>query len=104
MSFEVGVRAVSKWKKVSREGGLRALRSRKQGRRHGGRLYARQAANIQALIIGKAPNQLRLPNCLLARESVANLMAREYGVAIPPTVWRYLKAWSMSAQKPVRWA
>jgi transposase len=47
-------------------------------------------------------DQLRLPYWLWTGESVANLMEREDGVAVFPTVWRYLKAWSMTARKLVR--
>jgi transposase len=103
-TFEVSLRAVSKWMKLSREGGLRALRLGKRGRRPGGeRLNARQAARIRALIVGQMPDQLRLPYYLWTRESVVNLIEREYGVAVSlTTVGRYLKAWGMSAQKPVR--
>ena len=104
LTFGVSLRAVSKWMKLNREGGLRALRSGKRGRRPGGgRLNARQAARIRALIVDKMPDQLRLPYYLWTRESVANLIEREYGVLVSPTtVGRYLKAWGMSAQKPVR--
>jgi transposase len=49
------------------------------------------------------PDQLKLPFYLWTREAVARLIEREYGVTVSPTtVGRYLKAWGMSAQKPVR--
>jgi transposase len=90
--------------KLSREGGLRALKPGKRGRRPGGgRLTSRQAARIRALIVGKMPDQLMLPFYLWTRESVANLIEREYGITVSPTTaGRYLKAWGMSAQEPVR--
>ncbi len=48
------------------------------------------------------PDQLRLPFYLWTREAVARLIEREYRVTLSPTtVGRYLKAWGMSAQKPV---
>jgi transposase len=103
-TFGVSVRAVSKWMRLSREGGLRALKPGKRGRRPGGgRLNARQAARIRTLIVGKMPDQLKMPFYLWTRESVASLIEREYGVTVSPTTaGRYLKAWGMSVQKPVR--
>ena len=104
MTYSVSLRAVSKWMKLSRDGGLRALKSGKRGRRPGGgRLNATQAARIRALIIGKMPDQLKLPFYLWTREAVASLIEREYGITVSQTtVGRYLKVWGMSAQKPVR--
>lgn len=103
-TYAVSLRAVSNWMKRSRDGGLRALKPGKRGRRPGGgRLNATQAARIRVLIVGKMPDQLKLPFYLWTREAVARLIEREYGITVSPTtVGRYLKAWGMSAQKPVR--
>ena len=49
------------------------------------------------------PDQLKLPFYLWTREAVARLIERKYGITVSQTtVGRYLKAWGMSAQKPVR--
>lgn len=103
-TYGVSVRAVSKWMGLWRGGGRRALKPGKRGRRPGGgRLNTRQAMRIRALIVGKMPDQLKLPFYLWTREAVARLIEREYGITVSPTsVGRYLKAWGMSAQKPVR--
>jgi len=103
-TYKVSVRAVSKWMKTAREGGLRALRAGKRGRRAGsGRLNHRQAVRIRKMIIERMPDQLALPSYLWTRESVAQLIEREYGITVSATTaGRYLKAWGMSAQKPVR--
>lgn len=89
---------------LSRDGGLRALKAGKRGRRSGGgRLGKTQAARIRAQIVGKMPAPLKLPFHHWTREAVARLIEREYGIAeSPTTVGRYCKAWGMSAQKPVR--
>lgn len=102
--YGVSLRAVSKWMRLSRDGGLRALKAGKRGRRPGGgRLSARRAVRIRALIVGKMPDQLKLPFFLWTREAVASLIEREYGVTVSPTtVGRYLRAWGLSPQKPVR--
>ena len=103
-TFGASLRAVSKWMRLDRDGGLRALKLKRRGRRPGdGRLNAKQAARLRALIIDKMPDQLKLPFYLWTREAVARLIDREYGISVSPTtVGRYLQAWGMSAQKPVR--
>lgn len=103
-TYGVSLRAVSKWMGMSRDGGLRALKPGKRGRRPGGgRLSAPRAVRIRALIVGKMPDQLKLPFFLWTREAVARLIEREYGVTVSPTtVGRYLRAWGLSPQKPVR--
>lgn len=103
-TYGVSLRAVSKWMKLSREGGSRALRPGKRGRRPGsGRLSHPQAVRMRKLIIKQMPDQLALPFYLWTRESAAQLIEREYGITMSATTaGRYLKAWGMSAQKPVR--
>jgi transposase len=90
--------------KLSREGGPDALTPGQRGRRLGsGYLTARQADRIRALVIGKMPDQLKLPFYLWTREAVAKLIEQKYGIRPSRvTVGRYLKAWGMSTQKPVR--
>ncbi|MGF6292590.1 IS630 family transposase [Paraburkholderia youngii] len=100
-TYRVSLRAISRWMKTAREGGLRALRSGKRGRRPGsGHLTA---VRIRKLIIERMPDQLSMPFYLWTRESVAQLIERQYGITVSKwTAGRYLKAWGMSAQKPVR--
>ena len=103
-TFGASLRAVSKWRRLDREGGLRALTLKRRGRRPGeGRLSAQRAGRIRALIVGKMPDQLKLPFYLWTRAAVVRLIAREYGIAVSlVTVGRYLRAWGLSPQKPVR--
>jgi len=103
-TFGASLRAVSKWMRLDREGGLRSLKLKRRGRRPGeGRLSAKRAARIRALIVGKMPDQLKLPFYLWTRAAVASLIVREYGIEVSlVTVGRYLRAWGMSPQKPVR--
>jgi transposase len=103
-TFGESLRAVSKWRQLDREGGLRALMLKRRGRRPGGgRLSPMRAARIRATIVGQMPDQLKLPFYLWTRAAVASLIQREYGTAVSlVTVGRYLKAWGMRPQKPVR--
>lgn len=103
-TFGASLRAVSKWRRLDREGGLRALKLKRRGRRPGeGRLSATRAGRIRSMIVGKMPDQLKLPFYLWTRAAVASLIAREYGIEVSlVTVGRYLRAWGLSPQKPVR--
>ncbi len=103
-TFGASLRAVSNWMRLDREGGLRALKLKRRGRRPGdGRLSAKRAERLRAMIVGKMPDQLKLPFYLWTRAAVGSLIAREYGIAVSlVTVGRYLQAWGMSPQRPVR--
>lgn len=103
-TFGASLRAVSKWMRLDRAGGLRALRLQRRGRRPGGgALSATRAERIRTLIVGQMPDQLKLPFYLWTHAAVASLIAREYGIAVSlVTVGQYLSAWGLSPQKPVR--
>jgi transposase len=103
-TFGVSLRAVSKWMKLMRKGGVTALKLKRRGRNPGwGRLNKKQAARIRKLLIDRMPDQMKLPFYLWTREAVAQLIEREYEISVSrTTIGRYLKAWGMSAQKPVR--
>ena len=104
-TYGVSLRAVHKWVAIDKVGGLRALKPKRRGRRlgQGGRLCATQAQHIRSVIVGKMPDQLKLPFYLWTRAAVACLITRTYGLTVSlTTVGRYLRAWGMSPQKPVR--
>jgi transposase len=102
--FGVSLRAANKWMALDRNGGLRALKLRRRGRRAGeGRLNPARAKRIRQMIIDALPDQLKLPFYLWTRAAVVNLIEREYEITVSlTTVGRYLKRWGMSPQKPVR--
>ena len=102
--YQVSLRAVNQWVARSKVGGLRALKPKPRGRPRGqGRLTAKQAAHIRRVVIGKMPDQLKLPFYLWTRGAVVQLIAQTYGFQLSLTsVGRYLKAWGLSAQKPAR--
>ena len=101
--YQVSLRAVSKWVALDKQGGLRALKPKPRGRpKGGGRLNARQAQRIRRLVVGKTPDQLKLPFYLWTRAAVVQLIEREYDISVSlTTVGRYLKAWGLSVQKPL---
>jgi transposase len=95
--------AVCLWVKAYRNGGEKALKTKRQGRPAGGKLTKEQAAGIKKSILGRCPDQLGLPGLLWTRELVWALIERRHGVSLSRwTVGRYLRTWSMSVQKPAK--
>jgi len=95
---------VGRWVKAHRAGGDRALDARRRGRRGGHtKLTDAQQQKIAALIVGNNPDQLKLPGFLWTRALVRDLIAQRFAVEVgEDTAGRYLRAWGMSPQKPMR--
>ena len=101
--FKVSRASVNKWSRLHEEHGSKALAGRKRGRPAQPRLVAADRARTIRWIVGKCPDQLRLPFALWTREAVQLLLKNEFGLAVSVwTVGRYLKAWGLTPQKPVR--
>lgn len=102
--FGVSLRAVNKWVAISKRDGRRALKAQRRGRSAGGgHLDLTQQQRIKRMVIGRMPDQLKLPFYLWTRDGVVALIEREYGVKVSATTaGRYLKAWGLTPQKPVR--
>jgi transposase len=101
--FKVSRASVNKWSRLHEEHGSKGLTGRKRGRPARPRLVAADRARAIRWIVGRGPDQLRLPFALWTREAVQQLLKNEFGVEVSVwTVGRYLKAWGMTPQKPVR--
>jgi transposase len=102
--FGVSLRAANKWFALDKDGGLRALKLKRRGRRSGdGRLNPARAKRIRQMIIDGLPDQLKLPFYLWTRAAVMSLIEREYQIAVSlTTVGRYLNSWGMSTRKTAR--
>ena len=101
--FSVSRRSVNTWVRAFRESGDSALRSKKRGRPLGGALKGWQSAWVVRKVIGKRPEQLRLPFYLWTREAVGQLIEKRFGIVVSIwTIGRYLKRWGFTPQKPVR--
>lgn len=86
-----------------KEGGMKALKPQKKGRRTGTcmKLTAEQSKEIQKIIIDKDPDQLKMPFALWTRKAVKELIKDKYGIDMPiRTVGDYLKRWGFTPQKP----
>ena len=103
--FGVSRQTVNGWITAHREGGERALASRKRGRRPGEQQALRpwQQAQIARAIRDKNPDQLKLPFFLWTREAVRDLIERRFGIRLSlVAVGNYLRRWGFTPQKPIR--
>lgn len=104
-TFGVSRWSVVQWAKAHRQLGEQALAAKPRGRRSGeaGKLNAKQCERLRKLIVGKMPDQLKLPFYLWTRAAVRELIEQEYGVKLSlSAVGGYLKRWGLSAQRPVK--
>src|ERR1039458_3931044 len=101
--FGVARGTVSRWMGLVEREGRRALKARRRGRPPVSRLAPRQAATTVRYMISGCPDQLSLPFALWTREAVQDLLARKFDLQVSVwTVGRYLRAWGLTPQKPVR--
>jgi len=101
--FGVTRHSVDAWVAKRRQGGMRALWSRRRGRPKTKRLPVRQLAQIREAIKNRCPEQLKLPFSLWTRAAVADLIRRKCHVNLSVwTVGRYLADWGFTPQKPLR--
>ena len=101
--FGVARGTVSRWMGLVERVGRRGLKARRRGRPPVSRLAPRQAATTVRCIISGCPDQLSLPFALWTREAVQELLARKFDLQVSVwTVGRYLRAWGLTPQKPVR--
>jgi transposase len=95
--------SVCLWVKAYRLGGEAALISKSKGRPKGGKLTKTQMESIKKSVLGKNPEQLRLPGLLWTRDLVGFLIERRFGVRLSRwTVGRHLKEWGLTPQKPAK--
>jgi transposase len=101
----VNRRFVGQWVRAFEDTGEAALAGGRRGRRPGEQkvLNRRQEAMIRRMIVGRCPDQLKLPFALWTREAVGQLIERKTGVRLSLTaIGTYLSAWGLTPQKPVR--
>jgi transposase len=99
--YEVSENSVSTWVRSFKASGPSSLKTKKIGRPQGKSLSADQARSIKKTVIGKCPDQLRLPGMLWTREAVSELVEMRFGLRISRwTIGRYLRSWGMTPQKP----
>ncbi len=95
---------VCKWWKAYEQGGQKAIRQKKRGRRKGHcrTLTEDQERELQRAIKDRCPDQLKLPFALWTRIAVQELVKQLYAIQMPiRTVGEYLKRWGFTPQKPL---
>src|SRR6202051_4795193 len=101
--FGVARGTVSRWMGLVERQGRRALKARRRGRPPVSRLAPHEAATTVRYIVSGCPEQLLLPFALWTREAVQELLLRKFDLQVSVwTVGRYLRAWGLTPQKPVR--
>ncbi len=99
--------AVSNWCRAFKDGGDKAIRLKKRGRKPGTKrtLTPEQENQIRRAIRDKCPEQLKLPFALWTRGAIQQLIKRLVSIDMPiRTVGAYLKRWGYTPQKPLRQA
>ena len=101
--FALARPTVNRWMRLVEREGRRALRARQRGRPRESRLAPHQAASTVRMILSGCPDQMSMPFALWTREAVQQLLSRKFAVEVSVwTVGRYLRAWGLTPQKPVR--
>src|SRR5262245_44006915 len=70
--------SVNKWSRLDEAHGAKALTGRKRGRPAQPRLPSEQRTRTIRWIVGKCPDQLRLPFALWTREAVQSVLKKEF--------------------------
>lgn len=101
----IGVKpgTISEWWKDYQSKGLKGLESKKKGVKSEDvkLLSLEQEKKIQAMIVDKMPDQLKLDFALWTRKAVKELVEREFGVILGlTTMGDYLRSWGFTPQKP----
>lgn len=83
--LEVSFSAVRKWWSLYRQGGRQALQLGQRGRRQGQcrSLNGEQERRVRRMITDKTPDQLKMPFALWTRQTVQELVQRQYGIQMP---------------------
>ncbi|WP_439382838.1 helix-turn-helix domain-containing protein [Amycolatopsis lexingtonensis] len=102
--FGVSRKAVGAWVRAYESGGESTLRPRPRGRRAGEQLVlsaAQQGRVVDALAAGP-PDEAGLPWLVWTRKAVAELIARECGLALAgTTIDKYLLRWELTGHDGV---
>jgi transposase len=102
--FGVTRQEVTKWVNTYENRGAKAIKAKRRGRSKGGKkLLTRHEVQTAKMVMDRYPDQLKLPFYLWTRQAVADLVERRFGVSL--SIWtmgRYLKAWGLTPQKPIR--
>ena len=92
------------WKAYA-EGGIKAIKPKKRGRKSGdGKLLTmEQEKEIRKIIIDKTPDQMKLNFMLWTRQGISELVMQMYGIKLSlRCITNYLKRWGFTCQRPTK--
>lgn len=96
--FGVSRKTVGNWVRAYRLGGAESLRAQKRGRRRGEQLALsmfQQRWVVKTMACGP-PDEVGLPHRLWTRRAIAELVSREFGIALnTATIGHYLIRWGL---------
>lgn len=103
----LGVRAatISDWNGLYKTGGKKSFKLQQPGPSKGSNslLTPEQEKEIKRLIVGRTPEQLKLPFVLWDRKAVKELIYRQYSIQVAiRTIGEYLHRWNFTPQRPVK--
>lgn len=100
----VGAVSVCLWVKKYREGGKKALKTKRIGRPpEPSKLKSWECAWLVRMITDKTPDQLKLPFYLWTQDAVRQLIEKKFKIKVSRwTVGRMLKKWGLTPQKPAK--
>jgi transposase len=91
--------------KAYQAGGLAGIKPQTSGRKKdtGRRLTPEEEREIQATIISKTPDQIKMAGFLWTRAKICAHIKQKYRKAIvPQVISRYLKRWGLTCQRPTK--
>ena len=103
--FHVNATSVSGWVNAWRRKGDRALEARARGRRPQEQkaLSKRRQKTVCVVLRIQSPEQAGGSGLLWTRKQVADLVKRRFAISLSlPTTGKYLRAWGLTPQKPIR--
>lgn len=93
------------WIAAYNKGGIEALRIGQRGRRkgEGRRLSAAQESKLEEIILGKFPDQMKLPFALWSSTAIRSLIADLWGIDLcQRTISAYMQRWGYTPQKAAK--
>ena len=88
-----------------KKGGIKALKPKARGRKTSEKRPLTPKQEILSMLVDKNPEQLKIKGCMWTRDSVKDLIQREYGIDMPiRTVGEYLKRWDLTVQRSAKQA
>jgi len=101
----ISVNQVSKIWRAFENGGIKAIKPKKRGRKKGeGKILSvEQEREVRKTIIDKTPDQMKLSFMLWTRQAISDLIFDMYGIRLQlRCITNYLERWGFTCQRPTK--